>query len=150
MWLIVSSQSCCLHLLFCCVLSILALIRLVLMALFCAAIRRDSVSLLKFAFLCQVQVIIIIISKSSSRYTTALVNVPRVTITIVIIVTFMFQSVFSSLARFWYISIFSLFLVWTTKANFRQMLFSFSSFLGTFTKSGGLDDIKWSVCLSKS
>ena len=49
MWLIVSSLSQHnWHLLFCCVLSILALIWLVLMALFCAAIRRDSVSLLKF------------------------------------------------------------------------------------------------------
>ena len=46
MWLIVSSLSPhSLHLLFRCVLSILALIWLVLMALFCAAIRRDSVSL---------------------------------------------------------------------------------------------------------
>ena len=44
------------HLLFCYVLSILALIWLVLMALFCAAIRRDSVSLIKFPFLSQVQV----------------------------------------------------------------------------------------------
>ena len=45
MWLIVSSRSPhSLHLLFCCVLSILALIWLVLTALFCAAIRRDSVS----------------------------------------------------------------------------------------------------------
>ena len=52
MWLMVPSLSPhSLHLLFCCVLSILALIWLVLMALFCAAIRRDSVSLLKFPFL---------------------------------------------------------------------------------------------------
>ena len=57
MWLIVSSLSPhSLHLLFCCVLSILALIWLVLMALSCAAIWRDSVSLLKFPFLSQVQV----------------------------------------------------------------------------------------------
>ena len=57
MWLIVSSLSPhSLHLLFCCVLSILALIWLVLMALSCAAIRRDSVSLLRFPFLSQVQV----------------------------------------------------------------------------------------------
>ena len=57
MWLIVSSQSPhSLHLLFCRVLSILALIWLVLMALFCPAIRRDSVSLLRFHFLSQVQV----------------------------------------------------------------------------------------------
>ena len=46
MWLIVSSLSPhSLHLLFCCVLSILALIWLVLMKLSCDAIRRDSVSL---------------------------------------------------------------------------------------------------------
>ena len=46
MWLIVSSLSPhSLHLLLCCVLSILALIWFVLMALSCAAIRRDSVSL---------------------------------------------------------------------------------------------------------
>ena len=58
MWLIVSSLSLhSLHLLFCCVLSILALIWLVLMALSCAAIRRDSVSLLRFPI-----IIIIIIS----------------------------------------------------------------------------------------
>ena len=57
MWLIVSSLSPhSLHLMFCCVLSILALVWLVLMALFCAAIKRDSVSLLRFLFLSQVQV----------------------------------------------------------------------------------------------
>ena len=57
MWLIVSSLSLhSLHLLFCCVSSILALIWLVLMALSCAAIGRDSVSLLRFPFLSQVQV----------------------------------------------------------------------------------------------
>ena len=43
-WLVVSSlPPHSLHLLFCCVLSILALIWLGLMALFCAAIRRDSI-----------------------------------------------------------------------------------------------------------
>ena len=52
MWLMVSSLSLhSLHLLFCCVLSILVLIWLVLTALFCAAIRKDSVSLLRFLFL---------------------------------------------------------------------------------------------------
>ena len=58
MWSMVSSLSPhSPHLLFCCVLSILPLKWLVLMALFCAAIRRDSVSLLKFAFLSHVQVL---------------------------------------------------------------------------------------------
>ena len=47
MWLIVSSPLS--HLLFCCVLSILALIWLVLLVLFCAAIWRESVSLSLFS-----------------------------------------------------------------------------------------------------
>ena len=56
-WLMVSSLSPhSLHLLFCCVLSVLALIWLVLMALFCADIRRDSCSLLNFPFLSHIQV----------------------------------------------------------------------------------------------
>ena len=49
-----SAQS--LHLQFCCVLSILSLIWLVLMALFCAAITRDSVSPIKFPFLSHIHV----------------------------------------------------------------------------------------------
>ena len=49
MWLIVSSLSPHnLHLLFCCVLCIFVSTSLTLMVLFCAAIRRDSVSPLKF------------------------------------------------------------------------------------------------------
>ena len=57
MWLMVSSLSPhSLHLLFCCVLSILALIWLVLTALSCAAIRRDSISPLKFPILSYVLV----------------------------------------------------------------------------------------------
>ena len=57
MWLIISSLSPhSLHLLFCWVFSILTLIWLVLMALFCATIRRYSVSLLMFPFLSHVQV----------------------------------------------------------------------------------------------
>ena len=58
LWLMVSSLSPHnLHLLFCWVLSILALIWLALMVLSCAAIGRDSVSLLKFPFLSHVQVL---------------------------------------------------------------------------------------------
>ena len=57
MGLMVSSLSPhSLHLLFCWVLSILALIWLVLLALFCAATRKDPVSFLKFHFLSHVQV----------------------------------------------------------------------------------------------
>ena len=62
MWVIVSSLSPhILHLLFCWFFSIIALIRLVVMALSFAAIRRDSVFLLRFPFLSQIIVIIIII-----------------------------------------------------------------------------------------
>ena len=56
-WLIVSSLSPHgPHLQFCCVLSIFIFTYLVLMALFCAAIRRDSVSLKRFPFISHVQV----------------------------------------------------------------------------------------------
>ena len=55
-WLMVSSLSPhSQRSLFCCVLRILALIWLVLTALFSAAIGRDSVSLLRFSFLGHVQ-----------------------------------------------------------------------------------------------
>ena len=57
MWLLVSSLSPhSLYLLFCCDLSILTLIWLVLIALSCAAIWRDSVSLWRFPFLSHGQV----------------------------------------------------------------------------------------------
>ena len=57
MWLMVSSLSPHnRHLLFCCVLSILVLIWLVLVGFFSASTRRDSVYLLRFPFLSQVQV----------------------------------------------------------------------------------------------
>ena len=45
-----------LHLPFYCIFSIIALIRLVLMALFCTDIWRDSVSLLRFPFISHVHV----------------------------------------------------------------------------------------------
>ena len=72
LWLMVSSLSLhSLHLLFCWVLSNLALIWLVLRALSRAAIRRDSVSLLKFPFLSHVQVLsceILFISRLNRLY----------------------------------------------------------------------------------
>ena len=56
-WLIILSPSPHnQHLLFCCVLSIFALTYLVLMALLWADNKRDPVSLLRFPFLCHVQV----------------------------------------------------------------------------------------------
>ena len=69
MWSIVSSLlPHNLHLLFSCVFSIHALVWLVHIALFWAAIRRDSVSLLRFPFLSHVQVFsckMLLISPSS-------------------------------------------------------------------------------------
>ena len=57
-WLTVSSLlPDNLHLLFCCVLSIFALTYFVLMALFRATIRRNFVSLLRFPFLSQCQIL---------------------------------------------------------------------------------------------
>ena len=57
MWMIVSFLSSHdLYLLICCVLSILALIWLVLMALFWVAIRRVSVSFISLLFCCHIQV----------------------------------------------------------------------------------------------
>ena len=50
-WIVLFLSLNNLHLLFCCILSILAFIWLVLKALFCPAIRRDSVSLLRFRLL---------------------------------------------------------------------------------------------------
>ena len=56
MWLIVSHLSPRnLYLLFCCVF-FYSCFDIVLMALFCAVVRRDSVSLLRFSFLCHVHV----------------------------------------------------------------------------------------------
>ena len=56
MWLIVLSLSPYnLHLLFCCVFSIFPFIQFVLMTLFWAAIRRDSVSLLRPLFFSHIQ-----------------------------------------------------------------------------------------------
>ena len=57
MWLIVSSlPPHNLYLMFYCVLSILVLIWLVLMELFCPSFRRDSISLLRFSFFSHVHV----------------------------------------------------------------------------------------------
>ena len=90
-----------------------------------------------------------VISKSSSPSTNHLVTVPKAPITIGIIVTFMFHSLFNSLARSTYLSHFSLsfnFILWsarTAKSTIQQVL----SFL---LSSGRLAEIRWFVCISKS
>ena len=91
-------------------------------------------------------------SKSSSPFSNPLVTVPNAPITIGIIVTCMFHSFFSSLARSRYLSFFShsfSFILWsagTAKPTFLQVLF----FLLIIIKSGLLAEIRWSVCMSKS
>ena len=93
-----------------------------------------------------------LISKSSSPYINPLVTVPRAPITIVINVTFIFQSFFNSLARSKYLSFFSLSFnctLWssgTAKPTILQVLF----LLLIIIRSGRLTEIKWSVRLSKS
>ena len=56
------------HLLYCWILSFLAEILLVLMALFCATMRRDSKSLLRFPFLSHIQVACLSIEMSIALF----------------------------------------------------------------------------------
>ena len=92
-------------------------------------------------------------SKSSSPFSNDLVTVPNAPITIGIIVTCMFHSFFSSLARSRYLSFFShsfSFILWsagTAKSTILQVLFFF---LLIIIKSGLLAGIWWSVCILKS
>ena len=96
-----------------------------------------------------------VISKSSRACTNPLVTVPRVHITIGVIVSFLFQGFFSSKAQ--------LFLVLFTFFNSdcgqpgqqnpqfcKFSFFSFFSFLLIFMSSDYLAEIKRSVCISKS
>ena len=91
-------------------------------------------------------------SKSSSLFSNPLDTVPNAPITICVIVTCMFHSFFSSLARSRYLSFFShsfCFILWsagTAKSTILQVLF----FLLIIIKSGLLAGIRWSVCVLKS
>ena len=65
-------------------------------------------------------------SKSSRPFNNPLVTVPKAPITIGIIVTFMFDSFFNSLARSRYLSLFShsfSFILWTAKSTILQIFF---------------------------
>ena len=175
MWLIVSSLSPhSLHLLFCCILSILALIWLVLS---CAAyslwrvfhactnwsLSESKCPQVSQALLCiradlnnaAVWMVSthLFISKSSSLCTNPLVTILNIAITIAITVTFMFHSFFfSSLARSWCLSFSSLsfnFTPWsagTARSTIWQVLFFFL----TISRFGCLAKIRWSVCSTKS
>ena len=91
-------------------------------------------------------------SKSSSPFSNPLVTVPNAPITIGIIVTCMFHSLFNSLARPRYLSFFShsfSFILWsagTAKSIVLQVL-SFFFFLLIIIKSGLLTGIRWSVII---
>ena len=93
-------------------------------------------------------------SKTSRLFNNSLVIVPKASITIGTIVTFMFHSFFNSLARSRYLSFFSLsfrFILWsaeTAKWTIWQILFFF--FWLTIIRSGLLAGISWSVCTLKS
>ena len=92
------------------------------------------------------------ISKSSRPFNNPLVIVPKTPITIGTIVTFLFHSIFNSLARSRYLSFFSLsfrFILWsagTAKSTILQFFF----FLLIIMRSGLLAGIRWSVCMLKS
>ena len=92
-------------------------------------------------------------SKSSRPFNNPLVTLPKASITIGVIVTFIFHSFFNSLARSRYLSFFShsfSFILWsagTAKSTILQVLFFFSLII---IKSGLLIEIRWSVCMSKS
>ena len=93
-------------------------------------------------------------SKSSRPFNNPLVTVPKAPITNGIIITFMFNSFFSSLARSRYLSLFShsfSFILWsagTAKSTILQIFFFF--FLLIIIRSGLRAEIRWSVCISKS
>ena len=90
---------------------------------------------------------------SSSSFNNPLVTVLKASITIGRIVTFMFHSFFNSIARLRYLSFFSLFfnfillLAGTGKSTVLQVHFFLLSII---IRSGRLDVIMWSACMSKS
>ena len=92
-------------------------------------------------------------SKSSSPFYNPLLTVPKAPITIGIIVTFMFHSLFNSLARSRFLSFFlhSFSFIQssaeTVKSSILQILFFFSLII---IRSSLLAEIRWSVCMSKS
>ena len=93
-----------------------------------------------------------LISKSASHFNNSLVTVLKVPITIGIIVTFMFNNFFNSLARSGYLSFFPhsfsfiLWSPWSAKSTILQIIFV----LLIIIRSGRLAEIRWSVCMSKS
>ena len=89
-------------------------------------------------------------SKSSSPFDNSVVTVPKAPIAFGIIVTFMFNSFFNSLARSMYF-FFILSVLFCGKLGQQSRQFcKFSFFLLIIIRSGLLAKIRWSVCMSKS
>ena len=92
-------------------------------------------------------------SKSSRPFYNPLVIMPKSSITIGTIVTFMFHSFFNSLAKSRYFSFFShsfRFILWSA-VTAKSTFFKFSLFfLLIIIRSGLLAGIRWSVCMLKS
>ena len=97
-----------------------------------------------------------LISNSSSSFTRSLRIVQSAPVTIDIMLTFMFHSVLSSLAKSWNLYFFPLSLVVCRDGKVHYLVvflfffFFFFFFLSTITWSGRLARIRWPVCISKS
>ena len=94
-----------------------------------------------------------LIFKSSTSCTDPLVTVPRAPITIVIIVLFMFHSLFNSLLRYQFVSLFFVFFLnslWGLPGYQSIQFCNFSFFLLIIVRSGCQAEIWWSVCTSRS
>ena len=92
-------------------------------------------------------------TKSSRPFNNPLVTVPKAPITIGIIVTFIFQGFFNSLARSVYSYLFShsfSFILWSTRTAKSTILQIFFFFLLIIIRSGLKAKIRWSLCISKS
>ena len=91
-------------------------------------------------------------SKSSRLLNNPLVTLPKASITMGIIVTFMCHSFFNSPARSRYLSFFSHsfnFILWSAE-TVKSILFQTLFFLLIIIRSGLLAEIRWSVRTSKS
>ena len=90
--------------------------------------------------------------KSSRAFYNHLVIVPKTSITIGTIVTFMFHSFFSYLTRSRYLSFFAhsfRFILWSAGIS-KSIILRILFFLLIIVRSGLLVEIRWSVCMLKS
>ena len=95
---------------------------------------------------------LLLFQKFSIPFINPLVTVPRIPITISVIVTFMFHSFFSSLAKLRYFSFFLLSFNFTLRSarTAKSAILLVLFFLLIIIRSGPRAEIRWSVCMSKS